>query len=232
LSLRAVLFDAAGTLIATARPVGESYAELARAHGVALPPERLDEAFRRILAQAPPLVFPEARAEELAGLERAWWRSVVRSTFLAADSTVRFADFEGFFARLWEHYAAPAAWRARPGARAALRELRARGLATGVVSNFDGRLPGILAGLGLADALDVVTLPGEARAAKPDPRIFACALARLGVAAADAVYLGDDPRRDLAGARAAGLAAIDVASLATLADLPARLLERAGPTGG
>jgi len=202
--------------------VGDVYAELARTHGVALSAARLSDAFRRILAQAPPRVFPEAPDERIAELERAWWRNVVRSTFLAADGTARFADFEAFFAELFAHYAAAAAWRARPGARDALLRLRALGLATGCVSNFDGRLPRILAGLGLAELLGVVMLPAEARAAKPDARIFALALARLGVAAAEAAYVGDDADRDLAGARAAGLSAIDATGLATLADLPAQ----------
>ena len=222
--LRAVLFDAAGTLIETARPVGEVYSERAREHGVSISAARLDDAFRRILAQAPPLLFEDAPAERIAELEVNWWRGVVRSTFLAADGTARFRDFGAFFADLYAHYSGAAAWRARRGAQEALRRLRAMGVATGVVSNFDGRLPAILAGLGLAEPLGVVMLPGEARAAKPDPRIFALALARLGVAAERAVFVGDDRDRDLAGARSAGLAAVDAAGLATLADLPALLL--------
>ena len=104
----------------------------------------------------------------------------MRATFLAADGTARFDDFERFFADLFAHYAQAAAWRARSGAVVALQRLRGLGLATGCVSNFDARLPGILAGLGLAPLLDVVMLPAEARAAKPDARIFALALARLG----------------------------------------------------
>ncbi len=229
--LRAVLFDAAGTLIETARPVGDVYAELAAAHGVALSPARLADAFRRILAQAPPRVFPEAPRDQIGALERGWWRGVVRSTFLAADGTARFRDFEGFFADLFAHYAAAAAWRVRPGARQALLRLRALGAATGIVSNFDGRLPAILAGLGLAELLDVVMLPGDARVAKPDPLIFTLALARLGVPAPDAVYIGDDHAGDSEGARAAGLLAIDATALATLASLPERLLDpaRKGP---
>jgi len=218
-----VLFDATGTLLETARPVGEVYAELAREHGVRLPAARLDDAFRRILAQAPPMLFPAAPPDRIAELEENWWRSVVRSTFLAADGTARFRDFDGFFAGLYAHYASSSAWRTRPGAREALLGLRALGVATGVVSNFDGRLPGILAGLGLAELLAVVMLPGEARAAKPDPRIFALALARLGVPPGAALYVGDDRARDLAGARAAGLAAIHATGLATLEDLPALL---------
>jgi putative hydrolase of the HAD superfamily len=223
---RAVLFDAAGTLIETARPVGEVYAERAREHGVSISAARLDDAFRRILAQAPPLLFADAPERRIAELERGWWRSVVRSTFLAADGTARFRDFEAFFAALYAHYSGAAAWRARPGAQEALRSLRAGGAAAGVVSNFDGRLPGLLAGLGLAEHLSVVMLPGEARAAKPDPRIFALALARLGVSPQEAVFVGDDRERDLAGARAAGLATVDVTRLATLAELPALLLGR------
>jgi putative hydrolase of the HAD superfamily len=223
---RAVLFDAAGTLIATARPVGEVYAERAREHGVSISAARLDDAFRRILAQAPALLFPDAPADRIAQLEQGWWRSVVRSTFLAADGTARFRDFDGFFAALYAHYASAAAWRLLPGAREALRRLRAGGAATGVVSNFDGRLPGILAALGIAELLDVVMLPAQARAAKPDPRIFALALARVGVPPEAACFVGDDRERDLAGARAAGLSAIDVAGLATLEALPALLLAK------
>ena len=223
MKFQAVLFDATGTLLETARPVGDVYAELAREPGVRLPAARLEDAFRRILAQAPPMLFPDAPQDQIAELERDWWRSVVRSTFLAADGTARFRDFDRFFASLYAHYADPAAWRARPGAGEALRGLRACGVATGVVSNFDGRLPGILAGLGLAELLDVVMLPGEARAAKPQGRIFALALARLGAPPAAAVYIGDDRARDLAGARAAGLSAIDATGLATLAGLPALL---------
>lgn len=222
--LRAVLFDATDTLIETARPVGEVYAERAREHGVSISAARLEDAFRRILAQAPALVVPDAPADRIAELEESWWRSIVRSSFLAADGTARFRDFDGFFEGLYAHYASAAAWRARPGAREALLRLRAAGVATGVVSNFDGRLPGILAGLGLAELLGVVMLPGEARAAKPDPRIFALALARLGVPAEAACFVGNDRNRDLAGARAAGLSAIDASGLATLDDLPALLL--------
>jgi HAD superfamily hydrolase (TIGR01509 family) len=88
-----------------------------------------------------------------------------------------------------------------------------------MVSNFDHRLPAVLEALGLAPLLDVVVLPADAGAAKPDPRIFQLALARLGVAAAEALYVGDDAEDDVAGATAAGLRAVDVATVADLAAL-------------
>jgi HAD superfamily hydrolase (TIGR01509 family) len=67
--------------------------------------------------------------------------------------------------------------------------------------------------------LDVVVLPSDAGAAKPDPRIFQLALRRIGVSPGEALYVGDDPEEDFAGARAAGLAAMDVTSLDRLEDL-------------
>lgn len=226
--LRAVLFDAAGTLIRLREPAGDTYARRAREFGVALPPGRLDEAFHRVLRAAPPMAFPEAPAAEIPALERGWWREVVRQTLRATDGTARLRDFEGCFAALFADFASASAWAAVPGARAVLDTLRRRGLRLGVVSNFDHRLPGLLAALDLAAPLELVLLPGEARAAKPDPRIFALALERLGVAAADALYVGDDAVHDVAGARAAGLRALQVGPAATLADLP-RMLEDASP---
>lgn len=230
--MRAVLFDATGTLLEPREPVGETYARLAGEYGVELPAWRVSDAFRRIFRQAPPMVFPDAPRERIGELEREWWRTVVRRTFLAADGTARFSDFDSYFERLHRSFASADAWRPVEGIRELLAELRARGLATGIVSNFDQRLIGILQGLDLKELLDVVMLPSEARAAKPDPRIFALALERLEVPAAEAAFVGDDPERDLAGARAAGLKAIEVGSLATLAELPARIATAARENPG
>lgn len=221
--LRAVLFDATGTLIELAEPVGETYARIAARYGAAISPWRLADAFARVLRRAPPLVFPDLPAEQIDAAERAWWRERVRATFLAADSAVRPAPFEACFDALWSHFAQGRAWRARPGAHEALRALRSAGLATAVVSNFDWRLRGILAELSLGAWLDLVVLPSDTGAAKPDPAPLRHALARLGARAAEAVAVGDDPARDLEPARRLGLRAIDVRELATLADLPARI---------
>jgi putative hydrolase of the HAD superfamily len=230
--IRLVGLDAAGTLIRVAEPVGDTYARLARAHGVAVPPWRLEDAFRRVLASAPSMLFPEAAPDALAARERDWWRERVRAVFRAADQMVHFADFEAFFDALFAHYARPEAWCPVPGAADALRALRpARRVA--VLSNFDHRLEAILAGLGL-DALDAVLRPSDLGTAKPDPRFFTRAAARLGAAPHEAVYVGDDPEQDLAPARRAGWRAIDATSLATLGELPGRIgaLEQPPPATG
>ena len=54
----------------------------------------------------------------------------------------------------------------------------------------------------------VVVISEEAGLRKPDPAIFALALDGLGAGGRPAAYVGDNPAHDVAGAHAAGLAAI------------------------
>jgi putative hydrolase of the HAD superfamily len=61
---------------------------------------------------------------------------------------------------------------------------------------------------GLAALVDFVIDSSEVGVEKPDPRIFALGLARGGVAASEAAYVGDLYSVDVLGARAAGLAAV------------------------
>ena len=62
--------------------------------------------------------------------------------------------------------------------------------------------------LALGPLLDLVLISGEVGVEKPDPRIFALALERLGSTAVEAVYVGDAPVFDIAGAVAAGIRAV------------------------
>lgn len=89
--------------------------------------------------------------------------------------------------------------------RPTLSELRARGLRLGLVSNRGEPLAPVAEALGLADLLDLSLSAGETGLWKPEPEIFLTALARLGVAAADAVYVGDNLHADVEGSRNAGL---------------------------
>lgn len=94
----------------------------------------------------------------------------------------------------------------------ALRALRDGGVRLVVVSNWDVSLHEALATSGLAVLVDGAISSAEAGAAKPDPAIFARALALAGdgIAAAEAVHVGDE-RVDVDGARAAGIAPVLVA---------------------
>jgi putative hydrolase of the HAD superfamily len=90
-----------------------------------------------------------------------------------------------------------------------LRRLRDGGVRLVVVSNWDVSLHEALAATGLAPLVDGAVSSAEAGAAKPDPAIFAraLALAGAGLRAADAVHVGDEAA-DLDGARAAGIAPV------------------------
>lgn len=128
-------------------------------------------------------------------------------------------------------------WSAGEGRTAdALARARERGIVLGVVSNSDGRVDDALRAAGLRDYFDVVVDSSIVGVEKPDPRIFLAALEQLGVAAGDALYVGDVFEVDVAGARAAGMAAAlvgpnagaaDIRSAATVADLVDELLAAA-----
>lgn len=201
--LRAVFFDAGNTLVRM------DYAAIAAALG-------------RLGVRVAP-----------ADVERAEWRARVRlDADLRAAGPAGSTESRATAARYLSHvldalgvrdagvHAAMAAWRARfnppaglwtvlePTAPAALAAVRAAGLTAAVVSNSNGSVRAILAGLGLADHLAFVIDSAEVGVEKPDPRIFQLALARAGVEAAEAVYVGDLYAVDVLGARAAGLEAI------------------------
>lgn len=90
-----------------------------------------------------------------------------------------------------------------------LRELRARGLKLGVITNGPSALQRRkLAALALDRSFDTILVSGEEDVRKPDAEIFRRALARLGVAAHEAMFVGDHPVADVEGAHSAGLLAV------------------------
>ena len=90
------------------------------------------------------------------------------------------------------------------GCLAALQDLR-----VGVVSNSDGpHQRAKIAGVGLAEAFEVVVISGDVGHPKPDPRIFAEACRQLRLPAERVAYVGDRLDIDAKGAAAAGLVGI------------------------
>lgn len=111
-----------------------------------------------------------------------------------------------------------------PDAAPALAELRGMGLRLVCVSNWDVSLPSVLDRCGLAQSLDAVVTSAELGARKPDPAIFAAALAVAGCDPGETLHVGDTPDEDVQGARAAGIRALlirrdgggDIESLAAI----------------
>lgn len=107
---------------------------------------------------------------------------------------------------------APARLDPYPGVLDALDELHTR-VPLGLISDGDPVIQRTkLGALGLARFFTSVVFSDELGRAhrKPDPLPFRVALTRLGVDAGDTVYVGDRPRKDVAGAVGAGLRAVRV----------------------
>ena len=203
--IKAVYFDAAGTLIKPARRVGESYAAIAEKYGKTVTPNDLFARFRVSFDGAPRLAFPDATADQIDQLERDWWRKLVGQVFAPFG---RFDNFDDYFAELFDYFAEPGAWALFPEVLDTLAALKQRGVTLAVISNFDSRLVGILDGLGAGSWFADVFVSSRVGYAKPDRRIFEVALSRHGLLAQAAIHVGDSETNDLHGARSAGLKAL------------------------
>ncbi len=205
MALKAILLDAAGTLFTSVRPIGESYAQLARRHGKAVSATELAERFSQCHSTASPLAFPGAQGEELRELERNWWKELVRRIF---EPFSPFENFDPYFAELFDYFSKPEAWFLFAGTVETLKTLKERGLILCVISNFDSRLFGILKGLGISSHFDSVLISSQVGYAKPAAGIFKEALNRYGLSPEEALHVGDSPETDIAGAMGAGLQGI------------------------
>jgi putative hydrolase of the HAD superfamily len=205
MTIKAVFFDAAGTLIKPARSVGESYAAIAAKHGKEVSSTNITERFRTCFDAAPRLAFPSATEDTVAALERDWWKSLVAQVFEPWSPFVR---FEEYFAELFAYFASPNAWTLYPEVLETLTSLKERDLILDVISNFDSRLVRILDGLGAGAQFENIFVSSRVGYAKPDGRIFNAALSCHGLAPAQALHVGDSEINDLRGANQAGLKGI------------------------
>jgi HAD superfamily hydrolase (TIGR01549 family) len=94
---------------------------------------------------------------------------------------------------------------AQPGMQAFVHDLRARGLKLGVLSDYPAEAK--LAALGVGGMFHSVLCAQspEVGVFKPDPRGILVSIDRLGVAADEALYVGDRAEVDAVAARAAGV---------------------------
>jgi len=96
-----------------------------------------------------------------------------------------------------------------PDAAQTLSSLRASGRKLGLITNGSVRMQSAkLACLELSPLFDTILISDAEGMRKPERQIFARALERMDVTPAHAVFVGDHPDVDVAGARAAGLRAI------------------------
>ena len=190
--LRAIFFDAGGTLIRPYPSVGAVYAAVAMRHGIHRTADEMEGAFRQSWAAL--------KRPGLTVSRKDWWRELVFRVLGQED--------EACFEELFKTFARPDVWQIFPDVEDTLRAARARGLHVGVLSNWDDRLRELLDGLGLARHFDSMTISCEVGVEKPDAEIFLAALRAAAVTASEAVHIGDGYEEDQRGAEAVGMDAV------------------------
>lgn len=203
---RVIFFDAAGTLIRLARPVGWHYAKIAQKHGLQGDQARLESAFRDVRKTRP--LRPGSGGPREAD-DRPWWRALALDVLHAAFPLAKAIDEDAWFDELYAHFAEPGVWVLYADAIRCLDRLAGK-FRLAVISNFDGRLRRVLEDLGVAGRFERLFISSEIGCEKPDPEIFQRALNVMNVKAGHCIHAGDDPQCDWAGAAAAGIAVFRV----------------------
>jgi len=193
-----VLFDVGATLVDPHPSAQELVLRVLRQHGLRIEVSDLTRAESTAWkAVAELMPFQRYGQEESRAFWDVFYRALLEGLGQADNPSLRSALYEEF-QRLEN-------WRLYPDVLPTLAELRNRGYRLGVVSNWEEWLEELLLTLEVHELFDVIVASGPFGRAKPHPSIFAKALELAGVPPAEAVHVGDSPREDVEGARAAGL---------------------------
>ena len=199
--IKAILFDAAGTLFYLTKTVGDHYAYVGREVGLNLAAHKLESAFHAAWKQMPRRPAIDGPREND---DKGWWLELVGHVFDQVAPSLSELDRDNFFEVAYEHFAEAGVWKLYPDVPEVLEQLRPR-FQLAVISNFDGRLRFILQHLGISNYFRHIFISSELGADKPDPEIFRRALKIMHLNADEVLHVGDDPERDWNAASAAGL---------------------------
>ena len=197
---RAILFDLDDTLFDHHR---SARAALTGVHGAFASASAFED-FERHHIQ----YLEEMHLEVLAGrvaldeARRERFRRVFRALGVALDESTVDAVATGYRDGYMK------ARRAMDGAADLLIALRPHVRIGIVTNNLLDEQQNKLAWCGLAPHVDALVASEDVGVSKPDPRIFAIALDRLGSRKEDALMVGDSWPSDIAGAHAAGIRAV------------------------
>jgi putative hydrolase of the HAD superfamily len=212
---KAVFFDVGETLVYAHPSAAEIMAEVCRQMGVAVDAAQLEAAEAQI---APRVVEQQAggqlysiSAEDSARFWTWFYDQILQALVGPAGGRVAIpvATRRALARRFHERFMALETWRLFPDAVPALeaihRRREARGLAVGVVSNWEDWLEALLVRLEVARYFDFLIISAGVQSEKPQPAIFHAALDRAGVRPAEALHVGDSLHADVGGARGVGI---------------------------
>lgn len=204
--IKAIFFDAVGTLLYLPKSVGHHYALVGREIGLDLDSAELDRAFFSAWNEMRPREAIDGPREND---DKDWWRELVELILARTVPKLGDLDRANFFEIAYEHFAEAGVWELYPEVFEVLEKLQPR-FQLAVVSNFDGRLRMILEQLGVLKFFQHVFVSSEIGADKPDPKIFRRALGFAELKPEETLHVGDDPERDGKAATAAGLAVFQI----------------------
>lgn len=199
--IRAVFFDAVGTVVHPVPAAGDVYFEMGQRFGSRLGREEVQCRFKAAFA-AQERVDAEQQGRTSEARELARWRAIVEQCLPDVD------DREGCFQSLHQHFARPDAWAVERCAGKVLSELAGRGFRLGLCSNFDYRLRQVLAGLTELRRIQIVVISSEVGWRKPAAEFFAAVARSAQVDPRQILVVGDDRANDYLGARRAGMQAL------------------------
>jgi len=199
--IKAIFFDAAGTLFYLTKSAGYHYALVGQEIGLKLNADELDRAFASAWKQMPPRSSIDGPREND---DKDWWRALVDLVLDQVTPSLSEIDRDNFFEIAYEHFAEAGVWELYPEVLDILEELRPQ-FQLAVISNFDGRLRFIFEHLGISKFFPNIFISSELGADKPDPEIFRRALKLIGLKPNEVLHVGDDAERDWKAATAAGL---------------------------
>lgn len=192
--IQAVTLDVGGTLMEPWPSVGHVYAEVAGKHGVKHPgAARLDGQFSAAWKQRKDFDYTQDA-----------WFGLVKQTFGDVAPSLP----EAYFPAVYDRFAQADVWKVYEDVVPVLEELAARGIALGIVSNWDERLHPLLNVLKLRSYFDAVIVSCEVGFTKPSPVIFEQAMRKLGLPGNAILHVGDSHSEDVEGAHAAGVEAL------------------------
>ncbi len=199
--IKAVFFDAVGTLFYLSGTVGRHYALVGTEVGLTLDAHHLDGAFYSAWKKMSSRAAIDGPREND---DKGWWRELVDLVLDQVAPSLSEFDRDNFFEIAYDHFAEPGVWELYPDVPGVLEQLRPR-FQLAVISNFDGRLRLILQHLAISKFFTHIFISSEIGADKPDPEIFRRALTLIDLKPNEVLHVGDDPKRDWEAASAAGL---------------------------
>jgi putative hydrolase of the HAD superfamily len=204
--LRAILFDAVGTVLFADPPVIDVYFEVGQRFGSQVARAEIAGRFKRALAEQDELDrrVHALRTDEAREMDR--WRTIVALTL--GES----ADSQAALMQLWTHFASPASWQLAPDAAEVFAELDRRQITWGLASNFDSRLQSICDGLPPLARCRHVFASSQLGWRKPSPHFFRAIEQQLDSPPQALLLVGDDRANDYLAARSAGWQALLVGS--------------------